>query len=206
MKLFTPEIANFIKAHVKGTHNATLCEMVNKEFNTNFNKTQIANFKCRNNLSSGLDGYFKKGQTPHNKGLKWSDWMSKEAQAKSSKTHFKKGDHSFQKADHNHKDVGSERIGKNGYIFVKIAEPNKRKLKHRYIYEQNYGKVPKDYICIFLDGNIRNFNPNNLGIITKRENFIINKEKLRYNNADLTKCGVNIARLIIKIKERKNGN
>lgn len=70
-------------------------------------------------------------------------------------------------------DVGVER-NLNGYIFIKIAN-NKieglhtyqnRKVnwvaKHRYIYEQHHGPVPKGWIVIFLDNNNRNFDPDNL--------------------------------------------
>lgn len=203
---FTPDIAEFIKSNVKGTPNRVLCEMVNKEFNTDFTIIQIKNFKKRNNLSSGLDSCFKKGHATHNKGKKRSEWMSEEGKANSRKTCFKKGNRSFNNANHNQKEIGRERIGKDGYIYVKVAEPNKRDLKHRYIYEKNYGKIPKGYICIFLDGNIRNFNPENLSIITRKENLILNDKGLRYNDSDLTKTGVNVAKLIIKTKERKNGN
>ena len=36
----------------------------------------------------------------------------------------------------NHRPVGSERISKDGYIEVKVAEPNKWRLKQRVVYEE----------------------------------------------------------------------
>lgn len=201
---FTPDIAEFIKSNVKGTPNRVLCEMVNKEFNTDFTIIQIKNFKNRNNLSSGLNGYFKKGHVTHNKGKKRSEWMSEEGKANSRKTCFKKGNHSFNNANHNQKEIGSERIDKkDGYVYVKVDEHNKRKLKHRYIYEKHYGAIPKGYVCIFLDGDKRNFDIDNLGLISRNENKIMNEKRLRYDSSEATKSGINVAKLIVKIQERK---
>ncbi len=44
----------------------------------------------------------------------------------------------FQKGQnpHNKKSIGSEFICKEGYTFIKVAEPNTWQLKHRYIYEK----------------------------------------------------------------------
>ena len=51
----------------------------------------IKNFRSNNKLKSGLTGRFVKGQISWNKGKKWDDYMSKEGQANSRKTTFKKG-------------------------------------------------------------------------------------------------------------------
>ncbi len=67
----------------------------------------------------------------------------------------------------------------NGYISIKIADNPidgthtyaKRKAnwmpKHRYIYEQHHGPIPKGWIVIFLDNNSRNFDPENLYAIPR---------------------------------------
>jgi hypothetical protein len=201
---FTPEVRQFIIDHVKGLYDKELCELVNKEFNTSYTVNQIGYFKTNHKLSSGLTGYFEKGSVPPNKGKKWDEYLTKEQQEKARTTCFKKSDHSFNKADWKHKPVGYEYIGKDGYVIIKIAEPNKWQLKHRYIYEQHYGKIPKGYVCIFLDGNKRNFDINNLAIVTMNQHHVLNQKKLRFETPEATASGIELSKLYIKLYERKN--
>lgn len=94
--------------------------------------------------------------------------------------------------------IGSERKIQNGNILVKIAEPNVWKLKHRYIYENKYGKIPKNKMIIFLDGNKNNFDINNLKLIDRNEHLIAIKKDLYFNNKELTETGIIIAKLMNK--------
>ncbi len=112
---------------------------------------------------------FKKGRTPPNKGKKIEEFMSKQGIENSKKTRFKKG-HS----PHNQKPVGYERISQNGYIEVKIRDPDVFVLKHRFVYSQKYGEIPKGYNVIFKDGNPRNFDINNLICISNAELMLKN--------------------------------
>lgn len=112
---------------------------------------------------------FRKGTIPPNKGKKWDAFMSKRGQEGSRKTTFKKGN-----IPPNHKEVGYERITKDGYIEVKIQEPNVFKLKHRIIWEQHNGRIPKGIIIQFHDGNRRNCSIENLYMISRTEQVIKN--------------------------------
>ena len=91
--------------------------------------------------------------------------------------------------------VGSERESK-GYIMVKVAEPNVWIEKHRHIYESMYGNIPTGYKVIFADKNTRNFNPDNLILVSDAEALIMNTKKLIYEEAGLTKSGALIAKII----------
>ena len=113
------------------------------------------------------------------------------------KTSFKKGT-----IPPNQVPIGTESITKGGYIKVKVGEPNKWKLKQRYIYEQHCGEIPKDCNVIFADKNIRNFDINNLILVSKAEMLILNNNKLIFEDKELTKVGVNIAKVIDKAKKR----
>ena len=67
------------------------------------------------------------------------------------------------------KNIGSERWD-DGYWWVKVNDSRngKRKnwkQKHRYIWEQYYGAIPKGHRVIFLDGNKNNFDINNLACV-----------------------------------------
>ena len=199
--IFTPEQKDFIKQNYKGIGNIELTELLNKTFNTEFTTGQIKRYKNVNNYNSGLTGRFEKGHISHNKGKK----MPSEVYEKVKKTMFKKGHIPV-----NHKPVGSERIdAKDGYTYVKVAEPNKFVLKHRYIWEQTHGEIPKDHIIIFLDGNKQNFAIDNLECISRSENSVMNHLKLRAKDAEITKIAINIARIKNKIgvlkKRGKNG-
>lgn len=99
--------------------------------------------------------------------------------------------------------VGTEKVNIEGYILIKTADPNTWERKHVKIYKEAYGEIPKGQIVIFADGNKRNFNIDNLLLITRRELVTLNRNRLIKSNSDLTKTGLLIADIHIKINERK---
>lgn len=117
---------------------------------------------------------FKKGLIPANKGKKWNEFMSHEGQQNSRKTTFKKGN-----IPPNHKPVGYERFTKDGYIEVKVKETNIFRLKHRYIWEQHNGPIPKGCNIQFKDGNRLNCSIENLYMISRTDQ-VANNSIIRY--------------------------
>ena len=103
---------------------------------------------------------FSKGHIPPNKGKK----VSPEVYEKMSVTMFKKGHTPV-----NHREVGSERINVDGYIEIKVAEPNKWKLKHRIIWEQVNGEIPKGYNVQFKNHNPQDCRIENLYLICRAD-------------------------------------
>lgn len=175
----------FILDNYKGRYNQELADLFNQKFNTNITSRMIKSYKANNKLNSGLTGKFRKGQTPHNKGKK----MPKEVYEKVKHTMFAKGN-----VPPNHRPVGSERISKDGYIEVKVAEPNKWRLKQRVVYEEAKGEIPEGCPTIFLDGNKRNFDIDNLRCITRSELLYLNCNGLNNSN-EITETGILMARL-----------
>lgn len=102
---------------------------------------------------------FKKGNVPPNKGQK----MSPEVYAMCAKTMFKKGHQS-----HNYRDVGSERVNTDGYVEIKVAERTWR-LKHRVIWEQHNGEIPKGMNIQFKNHNTQDCRIENLYMISQVE-------------------------------------
>lgn len=197
--IYTDEQEQFLIINVKGISLKELTKQFNKKFNLNLSESAIANKKHKLNLSSGIvGGQFQKGQNAWNKGKEWKEYMSKKGQINSLKTTFKKGN-----IPHNHRAVGSERITKNGYIEIKIKEPNKWQLKHRYIYEKKYGKIPKGYNLIFLDGNKQNLEITNLKMVSKAEDLIMNNNNLFTKNKELTNTGAIIAKVINETNKKR---
>lgn len=186
---WTNEEKEYLASIVKGSTYKEITKQMNDKFEYDFSEEQIKGMMYRNKLTTGTGGYFKKGSTPWNKGLK--GYMG------ANKTSFKKGT-----IPPNQVPIGTESITKGGYIKVKVGEPNKWKLKQRYIYEQHYGEIPKDYNVIFADRNIQNFDINNLILVSKAEMLILNNNKLIFEDEELTKIGVNIAKVIDKAKKR----
>ena len=186
---WTDEEKEYLASIVKGSTYKEITKQMNDKFEYNFSEEQIKGMMYRNKLTTGTGGYFKKGSTPWNKGLK--GYMG------ANKTSFKKGT-----IPPNQVPIGTESITKGGYIKVKVGEPNKWKLKQRYIYEQHHGEIPNNCNVIFADKNIRNFDINNLVLVSKAEMLILNKNKLIFEDKELTKVGVNIAKVIDKAKKR----
>ena len=197
---YKDEHIEFVKNNVKGITLKELTDRFNKKFNMNVSESAIANIKNKHNLQSGIvGGRFEKGQTSWNKGKKGS--MSPEQYEKCKATMFKKGN-----IPANARAIGSERIDKNGYILIKIQDGHKNAnwiRKHRYLYEQKYGKVPKGHKVIFADGNNRNFDLNNLIVVSDAEELIMNRNNLFKEDTELTKTGVVVAKLLDKVNKRK---
>ena len=116
--------------------------------------------KLGTNHPNAVAHRFKKGSVPPNKGKK----MSPEVYEKVKETMFKKGNSPV-----NHREVGSERINVDGYIEIKVAEPNRWKLKHRIIWEQVNGEIPKGYNVQFKNHNPQDCRIENLYLICRAD-------------------------------------
>lgn len=188
---YTAEQKIFLAENIKGRTRKELCEMFNAYFRLDLSLNQITAYIKNNGLRSGLDARFVEGSKPWNKGKKG-------IYTGGSQTQFKKG-----QRPHNYKPVGSERVNSDGYVDVKVADPNKWRAKHQLLWEKENGPIPKGYVIIFGDGNRRNFQQDNLILVSKSQLAILNKNQLIKDNADLTRVGIVIADLYKKIGERK---
>lgn len=184
----------FIIENVKNTEKK-LVEMFNETFEIKITVGILGNIKTKLGIRSGMiGGRFEKGHKAFNKGKKWSDYMNVNSQENCRETTFKKGNQ-----PHNHRPVGSERITKDGYLEIKIAEPNKWQRKHRFVYEQKFGKIPRGYTISFADGNKLNFDLDNLMLVKRAENLIMNRMALYCNHAECTKSGLLVVKVIEKV-------
>ena len=148
----------------------------------------------------GLDTTFQKGCESHNKGKK----MSPEIYEKVKGTMFKAGN-----VPANTDPIGTEKILADGYVWVKITDqPKVRKSdnwkqKQRLIYEQLHGPILDNVKVIFLDGNNRNFDPDNLAPVTNREHLEMNRNGFRTKDPELTKAAINLVKLIVRTRQRE---
>lgn len=105
----------------------------------------------------GNETRFKKGNKSWNKGLK--GYTSANA------TSFKKG-----QLPKNTRQNGDTRLNKEGYLLVKVGH-KKWIRKHRLIWEEANGPIPKGYYLRTKDGNKENYSLENMELITMAENM-----------------------------------
>lgn len=137
---------------------------------------------------------FKKGNIPWNKGKKgcWTkEALNKIKAAQKGRTCWKA------------RPIGAERVHR-GLIEVKVCNSKNRnigwRLKHHVIYEKyNPGvKIEHPNKVIFIDGNNRNFDINNLALVTLREQLIL-KQLGKPTSQEEGRALLNMARLQAEI-------
>jgi hypothetical protein len=188
---YSDEHIDYIRSIAKGNSYKRIAELFAGKYpQLDMTESKMKGLLARFKITNGLNGRFGNGHGPWNKGKPF------QAGGHSAETRFKKGQPPI-----NHLPVGSERIdAKDGYRFVKVAEPDKWELKHRIVWEKAHGKVPKSHVIIFLDQNRLNCDIDNLALITRGELARINK---RVKFSDDQKINLSII-LNEKIKTKTN--
>ena len=200
MHKYSDEEKAFLKASVKGRSYKEITEMFNRRFNLSLLESSVMSTCYRYGYKNGLDTriyegnkstQFKPGHIPFNKGKKG------EYAKGSEKTWFKNGN-----LPKNYKPVGSERITRDGYMEIKIEDPNKWKMKHVVEWEKINGPVPKGHVIIFADKDKMNFSIDNLLLVSRRELVVMNTRGLVYTSGNMTYTGKIIADLYLEISDR----
>lgn len=195
-KLFTKEILEFVKKECYGLNSYQTRDKVNDHFKTDYSQPQIAGMRQRYNIPSGCDTRFQKG------GISWNKGKKMDPNPNCIATQFKKGH-----VSHNHKPIGTISLRyhkKNGYVYyIKVFE-GKWELLNRYVWEKETGeKLQSKEIITFKDGNTLNCDISNLEKITKKQNSILNKCKLRTNNPELFETSIQATNLVMKVNDIK---
>lgn len=117
----------------------------------------IKQYCLRQGWKTGRTGRFAKGSVPKNKGRK------QPSHPNSVPTQFKPG-----REPKNTKYLGHERLTKDGYVEISVAQtnpytghPRRYVQKHRWLWEQANGPVPKGMCLKSLDGDKANTDPDN---------------------------------------------
>lgn len=193
-KVFPEDICHFIEGNYKGTGHKQMAELIKENFGQEYTSQQIKSYYKNHNLNSGLTGHFVKGQPSHNKGVK----MSPEVYEKAKATMFKPGSR-----PHNTNEVGDIVLASVGYYKVKVAEPDVWEFCHIREWQQAHGEVPEGMMVSFKDGNRENWHLDNLMLITKGENAVMNTLHLRFDRAEATESGLLVAKLHQEIKQKR---
>lgn len=171
---WTDEMIEWLKIHFEDDSYNRLAIKMNSIFNTKITGSSIEHKIARLGLMKSKDA-IKRISLPN-------------------KYSFKKGCVPVTK-----KPIGYERITPEGYTWVKVAEPDIFRAKHRVIYEQHYGKIPPGHKVIFADGDKSNFNIDNLVLVSAGEHCVLNTQNLRFKGCgEATKSGLLIAKIMIR--------
>lgn len=114
--------------------------------------------RLRTGSNPGVATRFQKGHCTWNKGKPFA------AGGRSAETQFASG-----RLPHNHVPIGTEVMATDGYLKIKVAEPNTWEWTHRRNWEAVHGPIAAGLLLIFRDGNHNNCNVENLELITRGE-------------------------------------
>lgn len=167
-----PHEKELLKKHYADSTIHELMQMLNKTDRSIYSQANLLKLKKSaeyeekrrlqdiENIRKNTTKRFQKGQTPWNKGIKGS--------IPNNKTSFKKG-----LIPHNTRNNGDTRLDKEGYVLVKV-ENNIWIRKHRLIWEQAHGEIPKGHVLRIKDGNKENYSLDNTELITMADNMRLN--------------------------------
>ena len=199
---WTPEMRSFFREAVPGRSEAEIADLFEAEFGIRLRRSQVKGAKTSLGVASGTaGGRFRPGHVPANKGRSWDDLgISEDAMERMRSTQFKPGSMPWNGA---RLPVGSERLSRDGYVEVKVAERPSRpdrndnwRPKHRIVWEEANGRpVPDGCMVVFLDGDRRNLAPGNLAIETSAEHAVIARNGIAYRDAETHEAARAIARL-----------
>src|SRR5699024_1529896 len=189
---YTNEMLDWVKDNQADNPRSELTEMFNDKFNMDLGKGTLAALCKRKGWKSNLNARYPKGAVPWNKGKK--GYMGANA------TSFKKG-----QTPKNHRPVGSERITRDGYMEVKIAEPRTWRLKHIVEWEKINGKLPSGHVIRLLDGDKTNCNIGNLLCISRGANATSNRlNRANTDSAELNRAILMTENLRDRIRSKNN--
>lgn len=163
-------IENYLKYPVK-----TLGKMINRSGTGVYTALKRLNLVIPKPLieKRKKESQFEKGSIPFSKGKKQTEFMSKEAIERTKATRFKKGNippNAFDEDGvitirYDHKSRSDRK-----YKWIRVSLGNWEPL-HKYNWEKINGPVPRGYCLWFIDGDSLNCEPNNLELITRKENI-----------------------------------
>lgn len=191
-KPFTKEQEDWIAARCRGTPFKDMALRVNKQFGLSVTEQQVKALYARRKWKNGNGGRFEKGHKPWNTGMKGLTIAGSEV-----------GRFQFGHRPKNARPVGSERVSRDGYVEIKIAEPNKWAHKHRYLYEQAHGPVGSSHAVIFLDGDKQNMSLENLKAVPRAILPFMKNNKLFTKDPEITATGVTLATLVNTTSKRR---
>lgn len=219
-KKLPPGVLEFVRENAPGRSNADLAAMTNTTFGTDFTAESIKGFKSYHKIRSGIQ---PKPPSPFTEEMREfifanSEGITYEQMTQMVNERFHTDLPSaklrwFYQNNKikcgvtvivNSKPVGTIVTDPDGYLRRKTPT-GKWELLHRLLWEEANGPIPAGCKVTFLDGNKENVSMENLVLVTNAEQMIMAKDNLRFQNPQLTKTGLLIAKVKIATKQRQKG-
>jgi hypothetical protein len=207
-KVFTSEKIKFLKENAS-RHTKTLTDLFNKEFNTDTTTMQIQqaliyhkiSYEKNLKLSPEMIEFLRLNALKYNTEI-LTDLFNKEFNTNTTTERLRRAmklrSIKYIKSNRlnlkNH--IGSEFVDKNNITYIKTSLDKKVKwvLKHRFLWEQANGSIPKNHCVIFLDRNKFNFELDNLELVSNMEYLLLNKYGFHSTDKEVTKAGLAVVR------------
>lgn len=197
---YTQEQFEWLKEQYRLQTLAQLTESFNQKFGTDKTEQQIRSCLRNHRIRSGRTGHFEPMTPPWNTGTK--------GVMKPNSGSFKKGS-----VAPNCRPIGAERITKDGYVEIKVAEPNpytnaptRFRLKHQVVWEQEHGPVPDGMVVSFVDGDKMNCSLDNLELLHRGDLAVFNKLGGNTLPGEIRTAAKLIAKVSTKSRQRKEQN
>lgn len=218
---YTKEQIDYLREIALNRTNKEITKMFNEKFNTNKSEYAIIGTKSRHGIYSYTRVYteeqlnylreikrgkshreitelFNKRYNDNRTESSIKSVMQENGMKLSDDGRFKKGSR-----PKNTSPVGTEILREDGYLYVKIKQPNVWKPKHHIIWEKENGPIPEDHAVLFGDGDRTNFDIDNLILVSRAQLLQLNRHDLIQEDADLTRTAVIIADIHSKVGERR---
>lgn len=200
---YTNDELEFLREFAPGRSYKEIVKAFNERFPPGVDEQRIRACLKNHGITTGRTGRFETGHIPANKG------KHTPTVGRMSETQFRKGN-----IPQNHKPIGTVSIRNNyrrgqKYVYEKVAEPNKWRMKHILEWERHNGPVPKGKVIIFADGDSLNTDISNLVMVDRSQLAVMNRWNIKGGSKELTETAANIASLKMQIsdtkKKRKKG-
>lgn len=203
-------VLEFVRANAPGRGNAELAAMTNAAFGTSFTAVNIKGYKAYHKIRSGVQPKPPSVFTPeireyifsHHEGVPYSKMADMVNQRFGTSIPTK----SFRWFYQNNKlrcgvywsgkkaAPGSVSQKKDDYQYIKMDDGRWR-LLHHVIWERAHGPIPNGHKVTFIDGDIQNVSIDNLMVVTNAEQMILARDNLRFDDPQLNKTGILIAKI-----------
>ncbi|MCG9780460.1 HNH endonuclease [Photobacterium damselae] len=199
---YSEEMIQFLSDHYPKAPVTNWLDTFNQTFATNKNKGAITGACKRFGIKSGRNGRFEHGHVSHNKG------KSCPLRGRAKETAF--GGVRSNPTSDNKKPIGSTRVcSKEGYLIIKVAEPNIWRHAHVVIWENKHGKKPKDHVIRFYDNSpekIKAPTLDNLFMVSRSVHARLTQMKLSDIPMEHKETVILIAKIEQQIKSKELNN
>ena len=195
LNILTIEQQEYFREHGSGKTSQEFAKEMNERFGLSLTPFQVACYRKNHKLPGGVDKRFKKGLVNHVQTAE----EKKRFLEGGKKTRFKRGNR-----PHNAVPVGTEVLRDDGYVWIKVAEPHKWRLKGELIWEQANGQAFPRGMCLkYVDNDRTNLAPENLIVMSREENLTLTQHGWKSRNAELGAAEKNIAQLICRTRNKR---